>query len=179
MDEKVLERLVIDREVGELSADASRLLEAYLEVSTEHADLAKSVPATIALARRAVGSGQVPAVEAMPPLSSRAAAGRQAGSAPYRSVMNAAPGPRAWPRGLTVAAAILVAFFLGSRAGPESEPAGLTGGQITRRSTETRDAGGFWSYNRLQESRAGRPAGSIPRIKWTTPLGPPRVGEQT
>jgi hypothetical protein len=179
MDEKVLERLLIDREVGELSADASRLLEAYLEVSTEHADLAKSVPATIALARRAVGSGQVPPAETMPPLTNRVVAGRRGESLPTRLTKGAAPWPRAWPRGLAVAAAILVAFFLGSRAGPQPGPAGLTSRHITRLSTETRDAGGFWSYNRLQESRAGRPAGSIPRIKWTTPLGPPRVGEQT
>ncbi len=179
MDDKTLERLLIDREVGELSPDANRLIEAYLEVSPQHADLAESVGATIALARQAEGSGQVPPAETLPPLTDRVVAGRRGESLPTRSPKDAAPGPRVWPRRLAVAAAILGAFFLGGRAGPQPKQAGLTDGPITRRSTDLRDAGGFWSYNRLQESRAGRPGGSIPRIKWTTPLGPPRVGEQT
>jgi hypothetical protein len=179
MDDKALERLLIDWEVGELSPDANRLIEAYLELSPQHANLAESVGATIALARQAEGSGQVPPSVTGPPITNRVVAGWREEPLPTRSPKWATPGPRARPRRLAVAAAILVAFFLGSRVGPKPEPAGLTSGQITRLSTELRNEDGFWSYNRLQESRAGRPAGSIPRIKWTTPLGPPRVGEQT
>lgn len=170
MNTKALERLLIDRELGELSPDVNGLLNAYLALSPEHADIAQSVHATIAVARRALGPEPTQAPDAMPPL-------------PTQSLMRRLqPKPRlrwSWHRHLAVAAGIALAFFLGSRSVPQQEPPTPTRPPMSELAITRPNPGKFWSFERLREAYSCRQTGSAQRIEWTTPLSQPRIGERT
>jgi anti-sigma factor RsiW len=64
----ILERLLIDRNVGQLTADAEALLDAYLSANTAGRQLAIEIAATVSLAQRTLASQASRDHAALPPL---------------------------------------------------------------------------------------------------------------
>lgn len=169
MDARTIERLLIDRKLGELSPEAGELLDAHLALRPDLADLAESVDTTIDSARLALRREKAGFVEAMPPRSKR-------------------PGPlfrpprlrdKAWLRHLAVAAAVALAFLLGNSSGVRWEAPARPHRVMTGRLPSEKDRSGFWSLRRLREAQPRSPTRSRQKVEWTTPLGRPRIGEQT
>jgi len=173
MNTKVIERLLVDRHLGELPDDVSELLDAYIADKPEYSRLHRELTKMLTLAEQAVNSPP-PNEEPMPMLS------------PPRS--SATPKPRLrfglkpWLRTGAVAAALVLAFFLGARTGgPTSTPtmqSEMLARVEARHGQETK--GGFWSLTRFQQSASRRQqVGKPNRIDWNAPFSPTWTGERT
>ena len=194
VDAAVLERLLIDRQLGELQPDAARLLKAYLELCPGARGAAEHVEATVTLARQAVSMEEA-RIGAMPPLSSRAVAatcGGKIGSRMRQAAWKPAPpvGPagwvRTWTRRAAIAATIGLAFVLGHLTGGNTAPQpfgiiSMVPEDIERANVhdQTNPPEAFWSIERLRRAAGDRAPEAQPRVIWTSPLGPPRIGANT
>ena len=172
MTQETLERLLIDRTLGELPTETTELLEEYLRLRPDRGVIEARVSETVRLARLALRAEEPVEGTALPPLSPRV---REEAS-PRRTHVGR------WRRHLAVAAGLLLAFFLGSSltspdASRDTLPVahGTTGGShhTAVHSSE------FWSLSRLQADRASRTATRTQRIKWIGPLTPSRIGEES
>lgn len=190
MDAETLERLLIDRRLGELPPDAARLLDAYLELSPGERGIGARVETTLELARQAV-SAERSEVGPVPMLSSRALAALHAAQGPTISKEAPRRGSTlgrvgAWGRRTAVAATIGLAFVLGylTSGGAAPRPFGIVAiapGEsrqaAVHKTAETPEA--FWSIERLRKAASDRAPETRPRIIWSSPLGHPRMGENT
>jgi anti-sigma factor RsiW len=194
VDAATIERLLIDRRLGELQPDAARLLEAYLELCPGARGAAEHVEATMTLARQAVSMEEA-RIGAMPPLSSRVVAATCGGEIRSRTRQAAwkpalAAGPagwvRTWTRRAAIAATIGLAFALGHLTGGNTPPQPL--GIIsmvpedierTKVHGQTNPPEAFWSIERLRRAAGDLAPEARPRVIWTSPLGPPRIGANT
>ena len=168
MDNETMERLLIDRRLGELPPDTQRLLDAYLQVSPADAAAIAEIDAVIDLAAQALQPKTVMGPEELPPL--------------HLSVSQAS-----WARPLALAASILLAFFLGTRwvQSPDApmernvqitdalSPASLKPQASSLVNTD------FWSVARYAPTRGDRAPSqpTVSRVEWTSPLVWPLVGE--
>lgn len=171
MDANVIERLLIDRSLGELSPDVEALLQAHLDSHPGDARLAKEIGDTIARAREALRGAGTEATIALPPAPFAGADFAEGRRASWR----------AWARRLSAAALIALAFWLGGRgtpAVPQPGPNG-EGNAFHEQRAPRAPASGFWSATRLRESVAGRRSAHPVRIKWPGPMTRPRIGESS
>jgi len=173
MKPETLERLVIDRMLGELAPDAEELLVAYLDANADAARSVEDIRGLIETANRAVRIGSSP--EEDPPLP-----------AP-RFVALASRGRRrplaAWAKPVAAAAVIGLAFWLGSlgtrpNAEPRSVPLVNSNATLAPRTTHTTN-GGFWSLGELSRRTATRRESRLPAVNWPGPVSRPRLGERS
>jgi anti-sigma factor RsiW len=173
MERDLLEKLLIDRHLGELPPDAAALLDEYLALRPEAAANAGRIGATLDLARDALGSLEPRAADSLPRLRPSGRAGR----------IGRAPAGQHVPllRPVALAACLVLAFLLGRRmslppAGvaerPPVEFAAGGGAAIAA------PAGEFWSVRQWRETAAAQPS---PRrtLNWSTPTAWPQPGDRS
>lgn len=159
MDQAVLERLLIDRELGELNADTSALLDAFLLMSGSSGTLETDIPATLRQLRAALAAPPAAQPTTLPPL--RIAT------------------PTIWRltgiRRLAMAAAMVLAFFAGMRTASIPSPNGNVRPSVDLANSKPAVAG-FWSLDRLR--RVMPSVAAQPRtLNWTSPRSLPQPGE--
>lgn len=166
MNPEVMERLLIDRGMGELSDDVNALLRAYVDARPREARRAEEIDETILLARRALRTTVAERSATPPPFAGA-----------YRSYRRRAT-RWAWTRRLATAAMIALAFWLGSLGTRPSPHAGPVALHNALPAPTTRDGGtaGFWSTARLRQSITGRPPTAHPHAPWPGPLTRPPIG---
>lgn len=173
MDTKVIERLLVDRHLGELPDDVAELLDAYIADKPEYSRLHRELDRMLTLAGQALNSPPL-AEEPMPALSSH----RLSATPPPRRQF----GMRLWLRTGALAAALALSFILGART--SESPRGSTAQHEVLVQAESRHdrnpQAGFWSLSRLQESTSHRQsAGKTNRIDWNAPFSPTWTGERS
>jgi anti-sigma factor RsiW len=173
MDPTILERLLIDRRLGELSPDAASLLDAYLQMNPDARAIEAEVTATIDAAQRVLKDERPAQDWPMPTLSMPSATG-MSGSTPF-------PWPAwQWYRRLAVAAAIGLAFFLGSRLAPGPTPVLVENRPRTNAVvTQEKPTEGFWSLRRLQKNVPPASGKDRQHVTWPAPFSKPRIGDRT
>jgi hypothetical protein len=172
MKPETLERLVIDRTLGELAPDAEELLVAYLDANADAARSVEDIRGLIETANRAVRIG--PDEENRPLPSPRFVA---AGSRGRRRPL------AAWAKPVAAAAVIGLAFWLGSlgtrpNTEPRSVPLVNSNATLSPRTTHTTN-GGFWSLGELSRRNATRRESRLPAVNWPGPVSRPRLGERS
>lgn len=172
MNPTILERLLIDRKLGELPPEAEALLEDYLQLNPEHRILAEGVERTLDAAGAVLGRAVDGRNWPLPPQ-------------PLLTTGLAAPGPwriaiLTWSRRAAVAAAIGLAFLLGNLT--RSEPSSILALNKPRAVLPAHlatEADGFWSLRRLQQNTGAAVEVERQRIEWSAPVGIPKIGERT
>jgi anti-sigma factor RsiW len=173
MDTKLIERLLVDRHLGELPDDVSELLDAYIADKPEYSRLHRELTRMLTLAGQTLNSPPL-TDEPMPVL------------APHRPSATPSPrrrfGIRMWLRTGALAAALALSFILGARTS-ESPRGSTLQNEVLVRAVSGHDRNpqaGFWSLSRLQESTSHRPsAGKTNRIDWNAPFSPTWTGERS
>jgi|CXWL01.1.fsa_nt_gi anti-sigma factor RsiW len=164
MNRDTLEKLMIDRRLGELPPESATLLDAYLEMSPADQSTARTIDETINLMKEAVAPIQRNTC-AMPALD-----------ATRGTIVKHHSTLRIWAPRLAVAAAIALAFVLGDsrdwivpgNQGKKSSPY-LTAG----RDSSAQDS--IWSIDRLRSSKSvGEALGK--NITWTSTAAWPQLG---
>ncbi|HKQ49332.1 MAG TPA: hypothetical protein VJZ71_14775 [Phycisphaerae bacterium] len=188
MDHETLERLLIDRQLGELPPDTQRLLEAYMQLSPADAGTSEEIHAVIDVASQALRAEPPPTPEELPPLSLSAP---QASSRRLDAASLKPQASRARP--LALAASIVLAFLLGTRWVQQPDAPmdrkiqiadALSSSSLKPQAPSLVDAE-FWSVARYAANRA-RPQSADrqsvgadqTRIEWTSPLVWPQSGEK-
>lgn len=169
MDSATIERLIIDRQLNELPPDARALLEAFLAEHPELRSREDDIQRTLRLAAQALASDRQPSMPEPPALLP---AGR---SAP------AFLKPKSWAsrlQPLAVAAALLLAFWTGSRFGPGSAGLLERDTQQIARGEVVPDESGFWSLRRADRGSITVPTRDRP-VTWNSPTQWPRIGDKS
>jgi hypothetical protein len=181
MDAQTLERLLIDRRLGELPPDSALLLDAYEKLCPEVADSAAQIDATLDAARRAILTERTNST-GMPALSNRLTnTGRLLPARAGKFVWAVT-----WGRRAAVAAIIALAFILGHvtgsgrtrEGGPIMAIAHAGAGALAQPETAT-TPGAFWSIERIRKAAGDRAPEARPQVIWSSPLGPPQIGGNT
>ena len=177
MDADVLERLMLDHSLGALGGDVECLLAEYLKDHPAAAAAAAEFGRAVTLARAAMSAGrQEQPAAALPPL--RRAAG---------------PASRRWPAVVaaigSAAAGVAIGLAIGLAAMRQTAPAGGSPGvavgsrppatPAARAVRVPAAAAEFWSRRDwLTRLSAAGPADGL-RVKWTSPVQAPRLGDGT
>lgn len=171
MDRDTLEKLLIDRQLGELPSEVAELLEAYLAFRPDRAEAESDVAETLELARRTLKSARPTAEAPVPPLTAR----------PSRHARFAGWGLGAWARRGAIAAMIVFSFALGKRVASTSTPTSTTllAGAGVATPADPKSSESFWSLTRLQQETARRATRSREHVGWTAPFVPSLKGEQS
>lgn len=167
MNAETLERLLMDRALGELSPDVESLLAAYLEHDAQAAARADEFLAAAAAARQVLTKVAPAALPPYPALRLESV-----GRAHRRLVLvrNVAG----------VAAALVLGVGLGAAfVGRAGESAGGThpARAVTFASAAAQPAGheGFWSTQRLYERAREAKRPEVPRVFWDSTVERPRL----
>jgi hypothetical protein len=172
MNPETLERLLIDRHLGELPSDASDLLDAYVAQNPSAAAAQARVQLALDLARRAMQPAHDERTPALPPLSRK----------PLPRVRPGKPHFRAWARQAALAAAIILAFMLGTRLNsplmPTITPHGTTELVTAEHSRGPAPTDGFWTLSG-RDRAASRMAPNRPHVDWPAPFTPPWKGQRS
>jgi hypothetical protein len=174
MKPETLERLVIDRTLGELAPDTEELLVAYLDANADAARSVEDIRGVIETANRAARIGSAEEEEGPPLPSPRFVAVASRGRRRPRA---------AWAKRVAAAAVIGLAFWLGSLgtrpdADLHSVPMANSGLTLAPRTSHTTNAG-FWSLGELSRRNATRRESRLPAINWPGPVSRPRLGERS
>lgn len=168
MKRETLEKLLIDRQLGELSPEAMELLDAYVQGDPIAPRIAMEIEHAVLLARRSMSGPASPAA-ALPPFpTQRVAAAFQ--------LTNRRGGLRLF-RPIAMAAAIGLAFLLGTKSADAPRPSLPSTGTIASAHEQSSDRGDFWSLDRLFSEQAARKRNGKQNIKWTTPMSWPVTGD--
>ena len=175
IDPEILERLLIDRALGELSPDAEALLEDYLAREPEASEKAEEIARTVGAARCALAPSEEVDSHALPPLLLY---GR------WRFLW------RGGARAAALAACLLIGVGVGlwfsqSRQVIETQVeiawvvAAQQSGREDSDGTEEANRSKIWSARRFYEA-ASRPARTKrARLIWDSPTKMPRLEERT
>ena len=167
MQSEILEKILIDYDLGELPADTEELLQAYLRLCPERVETAAAVAGTIRLTRAAFRSEYAEEIEELPAPSFLRAAPRRASRRRH-----------AWVARFATAAAILLAFWIGLHSGsPIAAPSiranppaqSLSGARAARND-------GFWSRKHLHETVSMHRPTTSRNIVWPGPIARPQPG---
>lgn len=168
MKRETLEKLLIDRQLGELSPEAVELLDAYVQDDPSAPQLAVEIDDAVLLARRSM-SGPAAAAAALPPFpAARVAAALRTSDR---------PGGLRLIRPIAMAAAIGLAFLLGTKSADAPRPSLPSTGTIASAHEQRSDRADFWSLDRLFSEQAARKRNGKQNIKWTTPMSWPVTGD--
>lgn len=164
MNTQTMERLLIDKRMGELSPDTAQLLDAYLALTPDSAALAAEIDTVLELAGRALEPAVRDSAEDLPPFPAHPA-----------NALGRTRREKGWVRPIAVAAAIVLAFFLGTRTAtsPQIAPADRSE-MVVHSANPTSSDEQFWSVNRY----ASRHRAAQRAIEWNSPLFWPRIGER-
>lgn len=159
MDQATLDRLLIDRELGELNADTSALLDAFLVMGGSSGTAETDIPFTLRHLRAALAAPPPTQPATLPPL--------RIATPPIRRSTGS--------RRLAMAAAIGLAFFAGTRTASIPSPNSNVRPSVAL--ANSKPAGvGFWSLDRLR--RVMPSVAAQPRsLNWTSPRSLPQPGE--
>lgn len=168
MDASVLERLLLDRALGVLPADADVLLNAYIAQDPAAAARAQEFDEVAGAARRVLRAA---AVDTLPPFP----------GARLERVVRARRELAILRNVVGLAAAILLGVGLGGKFfaprgpfRPDTRVALVQDVAFPARPVEPGARGGFWSVERLYErARQARPTNGD-RVKWSSPVLRPR-----
>ena len=171
MDANTMERLLIDKRLGELPPDTEQLLHAYLRLAPGGEAAAAEIDGVISLASQALRQEPLAAPDTLPPLSISEAVRRKR---PPRSA-----GLSGGIRPLAMAAALVLAFLLGMRQSSVRSTASLDRSpRIAHVMSVTAEGAEFWSVAKYVSDRsAGRPSKGD-RVEWRSPLVWPQFGER-
>lgn len=159
MDQATLERLLIDRELGELNADTSALLDAFLATGGSSSAAEPEITSTLRQLRAALAVPPPAQPSPLPPL--------RIATPPIWRLTGV--------QRLATAAAIVLAFFAGTRSATVPSPNWEAKESIVVRNSEPA-GGGFWSLDRLRRTLPS--VAAQPRtLNWTSPLSLPQPGE--
>lgn len=162
MDRATMERLLIDRRLGELPPDTQRLLDAYLQFSPADAAVTEEIDAILDLAAQALRPEPPAAPKELPPFSLP------------KPITSSPAQPTRW---LALAASIALAFYLGTRSAQSPTATLDRPGDIVRLSpVSTAETAEFWSVAKFVSDRARPQTADGARIEWTSPLVWPQIG---
>lgn len=171
MDAETLERLLMDRALGGLTADVEDLLAACLERDAEAAARAREFEAAAVAARQVLRS-RAPA--ALPPFP-----------AARIHKLEQARRRLAWVRSVAgVAASLIIGVGLGSWlfTSPAAVPSDGTTPVLVRHGVGAKapdaqpKSEGFWSVSRLVEQARRAERADSTRLIWDSPVSRPRLG---
>ena len=164
---ETLEKLAIDRRLGELTEDAAALYDAYLAQNPDDASAITTIDQTVDLVRAALDDGPFEPVLPLP-LPGFFRAARRA---------NAARRIRDGLTGFAVAASLALFAWLGTGVSPVGSTNSATGGIAQSRtgSAETSKPG-FWSLSSLKVDRVPPRSDGQSSIEWTGPITKPNIG---
>lgn len=172
MDAETLERLLMDRALGTLPADADTLLEAYLTHDAAAAERAREFAAAAAAARQVLHAGEA---APLPPFPVTRALKLEQVRQRIRWLRNTSG----------IAATLVMGIGLGAWLAqpPAARPAGPDRPQSVLVAHPAKSAGedshgtGFWSVSRLaRRIRGPRPVPAAPLLIWDSPVTQPRLG---
>jgi hypothetical protein len=167
MNEKILERLLIDRALGGLAPDVAALLEAYLDKDPGPAGLRREIDETVRLAGSALPR---PPLRALPPPKFVAF--------PRRSRAAAHPWRQWWPVELAAVFVAGLMFGLWSSRPPLPPASRPDPGQTIALQMPAGSESGtasFWSTARVAELQSKSPAPTPSRIAWLSPVRKPQL----
>ncbi len=176
MDTQTLERLLIDRALGQLPPDTRELLDAWLAEHPSAKALNQAVEETVTAARSALAESPPSMV---PPFPAKAIgrAGRLA------------PGWRMAGKAASLAACVLIGVGLHAawKAESSQDAAPPEAVRIVRnvqpipfaQAAAEPESPGFWSAKRLEEQARQRRPERGKRVIWDSPLSTPRLGDTT
>ncbi|MEK6643038.1 MAG: hypothetical protein AABZ08_03955 [Planctomycetota bacterium] len=169
MNHETLERLLIDRRLGELTEDTEALLKEVLRLAPDTAPIAERIDATLELASRALRAAKSPAAP-LPPLNSQSLA--IAAKRPISST--------ALPGRFAIAAALILTFWLGGRM---SSPTSISVSDRTPQLQITKaiDASpvNVWSLGQLAARSVQTRTSDSANIQWTSPIARPQLGAKS
>lgn len=165
MNTETLERLLIDRHLGELSEDAECLLDEFISNTPEAQTAADAIDLTLRMATRAM---KVTPNETtpLPPMATMPA---ESNPVVFRSSL---------ARRFALAAVIVLSFWLGGRINAPLPQVNFDAGpQITQVSDASPE--NVWSL-RHHSSRTNPNRNTMPtHIQWTSPVAKPLLGERS
>lgn len=168
MNAETLERLLMDRALGGLSAEVDELLDAYLERDAQAAARAGEFAEAARLARHALGGA--PAT-VLPPFPAARIEKLQQARRSLVLVRNIAGLAAALVLGIGVGAAFVKHFAAEELP---SVPLVLT---HPRQTAEGDSADGFWSARRLYDRVRPSPRVDSVKVIWDSPVERPRLGD--
>lgn len=193
---ELIERLVVDHELGELGEDTSALLNAYLASDANAFALASEISQTVAAARSAMTDPMTSAEAPLPPLNfaglARATATREDDEQLPRLAPSARSGRRPAHRpwqwvGFAAAAAIAIVASFGywptlrvftetelNRVRNDRDPFIAVSSSLITAPGSTE---GFWQIRRSHRNSTTSGYMSSLKVRWTGPLDRPQIGE--
>lgn len=175
MNDETLERLLIDRSLGALSADAAALLDAYLRDNPAAARTATAFDETAGLIRQSLPAA--PAAS-LPPFPRARLHDAHRNAARWRIVRSA----------LALAACVVLGFSLGSRplggpvkrenTGPAVASVLPRDGRASDRVNESAESD-FWSAQRMRVRFTSDSRAASRRVVWNSPVARPSLGGQS
>lgn len=167
MNREALERLVIDRQVGELSADAGHLLDAYLNLSPPEAESARELESMIQSASAALKAVPRGDLAPMPALDAKR----------IEQVKGQTLQVPRWTRPAAIAAVVALAFFLGSRVGPRQNFEAGTQFAAIPMAPQSHPEIDVWSVSAYENRSRTSQSENRQTVVWSSPLSRPRIGE--
>lgn len=172
VDKETLDRLLIDRALGELSEDASALLDAFVQGNPGAALAAGEVRDTLGVVRKALGSRSGDADDTLP-------APEFLHRLPRARLGDSTRGGFI---GFALAASIGLLVWIG--IGPAKLPNRPEGGSVITmqaaggRGTAVKEAG-FWAVDQWRRAYGAQKSRRGSRVEWTGPISRPRIGESS
>jgi anti-sigma factor RsiW len=165
MNPEILERLVIDRALGELPPDAATLLDAYLEGNAEMADTAREIEATMQLAKQALKETRPVKLPIMQPVPKLVVlpGGRESWQQPVY---------RAYGMAACFAGGLMIGW-LTLRSPNPVPPVKVESVMVASHGTAGEE--GFWSLRRLRQTTTRTPLESGPELVWKSPVKVPEI----
>ncbi|HVP11498.1 MAG TPA: hypothetical protein VMV94_09965 [Phycisphaerae bacterium] len=170
MKPETLQRLLIDRHLGELPPDVTELVDAYAAMNATAAEARSSIQETLDLARRASAPTCMENLPALPPLTRRP------------SLRTGLTGSHfgTWTRAAVLAATIVLTFLLGTRFSPSISPqanqGGISGLAATELGRSQASGNSFWALSAREKTKSHL-VGSGQHIDWPAPFKPSWKGE--
>lgn len=162
MNTEKLNQMLVDRAVGELPADVTELLDAYLAHDAPSAGRMSEIRETVGLARQVLAASVPETGKIQPFPSARIAAARN------RRRM------AGWVRPLALAACIVLAFLSGTRWNRAPQPLDARALALA-----AADVSGFWMVSSRRTAAIDRQTSEFPKVRWSSPLRWPQVGGQS
>jgi hypothetical protein len=169
MDADAMERLLIDKRLGELPPDTEELLLAYLQLAPGAEAAVAEIDDVFRLASKAIQHGPLTRPDDLPPLSISEVVRREHTSRSEGFFGRIRP--------IAMAAALALAFLLGMRLSSVPSTPSLQYSPPMAMNAKPAEIADFWSVEKYVANRSGRPS-KIGHVEWRSPLVWPQIGEK-